>query len=193
MAFSFAAPTITDKIKDYVASFVSKTVSIINAFPGGNLVDASVTNAKLAKAKALFSKTLVLNGGATLLVADTASVAGWRVPYIDGASSATFRITGWSFHVTGGTAGTAVTLGANNQLFVKVNGVTQITIDINAADAHGNTLAAGTPIQSAAAMALVTLTSGQRVTVDYDYGGTAASYPNPELHLEIAVVHVSGV
>jgi len=112
----------------------------------------------------------------------TASQTGvWQADGLASDGAAVTRvITGWSFAVDGG--GT-LTKGALNTLLVKVNGSTQITIDLNDA-----ALALAVPI-SATGLS-VSWPSGQILRVDYTYGGTAARYDNPTLVLQVETGHV---
>jgi len=180
MAFSQAQITAAvDILLTKVNGLITKLNSILNNFPGEALAAGSVTAAKLAKPKSEQLMVFCKSGASAFVTASQTGV--WQADGLASDGAAVTRvITGWSFAVDGG--GT-LTKGALNTLLVKVNGSTQITIDLNDA-----ALALAVPI-SATGLS-VSWPSGQILRVDYTYGGTAARYDNPTLVLQVETGHV---
>lgn len=169
----------TDILLTKLNGLITKLNGYLNAIPGSALLSASVPKSALQNKKGLFTIDLE---GFVLGAASIQNVDAFTLTNIDGASSSTWRIVGWSFHA--GNSATAITKGAGNQLLIKVAGVTQITIDLNSAS-----LAVGTPIYNSGLS--VSATSGQTISVDYVYGGVAGSYTFPHLQLFVTHDHVS--
>jgi hypothetical protein len=180
MAFSF--PVIvaaTDVLLTKVNLLITKLNSVLNSFPGDALAASSVAPTKLTKPKA--EQLIHLNKSGALAFTAASQTGVWQeMGLATDGGAITRTITGWTFSVDGG--GT-LTKGANNTLLVQVNGVTQITIDLNDAS-----LALAVPI-SATALA-ISWPSGQILAVNYVYGGVAGRYDNPQLVLQVETAHV---
>lgn len=179
MAFSQAQiVAAVDILMAKVNVFITKVNSALNNFPGAAIADGSVTTGKLAKPKSEQLIPLTRSGASAF--AGTSITTVFRIPGLTSDSAAVTRtITGWSFSVS--SDGT-LTKGANNTLTVLVNGVTQLTIDLNAASLSQSVALSGTDSFS--------WPSGQDLTVAYTYGGAAGRYDNPLLVLQVETGHV---
>lgn len=182
MAFNY--PNLsTDPLDTWLNGLLAKLKSVINAFPGANLVNSSVTLNKLAKQKARGTWSFCRND--VLVNASKTNIFSRTILNSD-AAAADYKIVGWSVSVNNDVAGTAFTGSVSADLKVYRSGVLILTIPINT----GTALAVGTPLSSDISASPITFASGGILTVDYIWATTAgASYPSLQLHLDYTLPH----
>lgn len=183
MAFNY--PNLSaDQLDTWSNGLLAKLKSIINAFPGANLVNSSVSLNKLAKQRARGTWSFCFSG--TLVNANVATLFSRTILNSDGAA-ATYQIVGWSVSVNKILTGTTLTGSASASLtFHKNGGAAFLTIPIDT----GTALAIGTPLSSDLSGAPLSIASGDILTCNYNWATTAgASYPGVEVHLDWTLPH----
>lgn len=179
MAFNYnTIVSGTDILLTKINGLITKLNGYLNAIPGSALLSGTVPKTALQHKKSVFS---VLFQYLAFGAANIQNIGAMTLINLDGASSSTWRIVGYSF--AAGTSGSPINKVPGAQLLVKVAGVTQITILLDAA-----ALAVGTPLTAAGLS--VSATSGQTISVDY-VGAAAASYPFANLYLYMTQDHVA--
>jgi hypothetical protein len=181
MAFNY--PNIAaDALDTWLNGLLAKLKSVINAFPGANIVNSSVTLNKLAKQKARgtwsFSRTDVLGAANRLNIFS-------RTILNSDAAAADYKIVGWSVSVNNDVAGTAFAAATDADIKVYRTGVLILTIPFDT----GTALAIGTPLSSDLSGAPITFASGGILTVDYVWAAGACTYPSVQLHLDYTLPH----
>ena len=184
MAFNYAN-IASDALDTWLNGLLAKLKSVINAFPGGNIVAGSVTLDKLAKQKARGTWDMSPSGD-TLINASVNPVSIRTVLNSDGIA-AMYKIVGWSVGVGQSAGGAAPVLSTSATLTFHDNGGAPIlTIPIDSSTALSTTV----PLSADLSATPVSISSGHVLSCRYTWAATAGTaYYGLKIHLDWTLSH----